>query len=109
MLRFTGSLLFVSSLAVQAVMAFPLHPTPAANIQVSPLIPSPTEHALIVVYDYTENGIQGIVKATNIQVMRFGNTFQIDATRGVLASDADRGLREATPQSSFETSGGELR
>ena len=43
MLRFTGSLLFVSSLAVQAVMAFPLQPTPAANIQVSPLIPSPTE------------------------------------------------------------------
>ena len=68
MLRFIGSLLFVSSLTVQSIMAFPTQPPPAAGIQVSPLIPSPTEHALIVVYDYAENGVLQAVKATNIQL-----------------------------------------
>lgn len=90
MFRFIGSLLFLSSAALQSAIAFPTIPPPAA-IQVSPLIPSPTEHAVIVVYDFAENGIQQVLKAINIQVVRSGDTFKIDATRVPSLSLDDRG------------------
>src|SRR2546426_1277513 len=68
-----------------SAFAFPVRPDPAFLV-VSPYVPSPSEHAIILVYDMTENGIQAYGPIQNVTVTRTGNSIQISAGLGYIAS-----------------------
>lgn len=75
-------------LATSSVLAFPVIP-PKAYLNVTPVIPSPSDRVVISVFDTTENAIQAFGPINNVVVTRTGNSFQISATLGVIIRDDD--------------------